>query len=366
MKRVWIGLGLLLLAGLAAFGVAWKRSHSVPRQLAQANATLGTPAAGDILAELAARHPDHAEVLFVQARHARLAGNNELALANLQRAADLGWPKEETDRERLLALAQKDFARAEGPLHARLNLAPDDRDVRLALAQGYLRRRYHEQAENLLTPFLDRYPDDGPALALRGRIRVIVGRLDPARLDLEKALRLGPDQYYAPDVRLMLATCLLDLGRFAEAFSLFQACLAEYPNHTVALLGLGRSARLLAGTDPKYWDEAERAFQELRRLQPGDVIPLLELAYVYEQRSEFPKALAVLEAAEQLESDHYEIYFRLAKVLQALGQNERAAVYQQRYDEEDRKHFRKTQRPAPDSTPPAKEPQPAPGKPPAK
>lgn len=344
MKHVWICLSLLLLAGLIALGVAWRRSSAVPRQLAQARAVLGTPASEEVLSRLARAHPENSEILFLEARHARLAGDSDRALATLQRAAGLGCPKEEIDRERLLATAQKDFTQAEGLLQSRLDLAPGDADLRLALAMGYLRLRYHEKAENLLTPFLERHPDNGAALALRGRIRLVVGRLDLAQPDLEKALRLGPDQYYAPEARVSLAACLLDLGKFKPAYDLFRTCQAESPDNPTVLLGLGRSARLLAGTDPAYWKEAEDAFQRLLALRPGQATALLELAYVHEQRNEFPQALALLEEAEQSQPERYEIYFRMAKVLRALGQDDRAEVYQKRYDAEDKKRFRQRDR----------------------
>jgi tetratricopeptide (TPR) repeat protein len=320
-------LGVLLVPGLVGAGVYWQRQRTLERQLVQARAAIGTRSADGQLERLVQESPQCAEAWWLHARQARLAEKSSAASADLKRAAELGWPQSEVDRELLLVAAQTDFRRAEPQLQARLERHPRDPDTLLALAVGYQRAGNVARALATVEPILARDPDHGPALCLRGRLYLQQRHLDKALADLEKALACEPERLYAPSARLLQAICLLDLGRFEEALHLFRECQADEPDNPKALYGIGRCARFLNRPD-----EAAAAFEAVLRLRPDHLETLLQLAYIDEERGQLAEALHVLEHAEQLDPYWYEIPFRMAKILTALGLTERAARYQNKYD----------------------------------
>jgi tetratricopeptide (TPR) repeat protein len=328
VKRTGLILGLLLAAALTGYAAYQQRTQSLSYQLAQARAAVGARRGSAVLERRAEAYADQAEVLFLCARQLRLEGQCGRALARLQRAAALGHPAPAVERELLLLRAQTEFRQVEASLQALLDRNPDDREVLLELALGTSRLRNLDRAEVLLRPLLEQQPADGAALCIRGRIRLQKHQPHEARPDLEEALRLGAELYYGADARLLLANCLLELGKFEEALARFRQCQAEEPGDPRALFGAGRCAWHLA-----RWDEAAQAFQEVLRLRPDHLDALSELAYIHEERGELTRALELLERAAQLDPTWHDLYFRMAKLFLAAGQTERAAEYRQRAEE---------------------------------
>jgi tetratricopeptide (TPR) repeat protein len=328
MKNTLLLLGLLVIPSLVGFGVCWQRARSFPRFLGEARAALGTRRGSGLLEQVAQLYPENAEVHFLYARHLRLEGKTDQAQAHLAQAAELGWEQASLQREQVLLAAQSDFYRAEPQLQNWLNDDPDDREVLLALAQGYFRAQRFKKAEAFLQQILNVDAADAPALSLRGQIRFETRRLREARQDLEKAVELGPHLSSAFSTRTLLAACLLDLGQFAEALTHFRQCLTEDPNNPKILFAIGRCALYL-----NDMNGAQEMFEAALRLQPDFIEARLQLASIHEQRGELSKALEQLRQVEQRDPDLRDLLFRMAKILHALGQPERAAVYQKRYDE---------------------------------
>jgi tetratricopeptide (TPR) repeat protein len=226
----------------------------------------------------------------------------------------------------LLAQAQLDFRKAEPRLQTWVELHPQDRDFLLALAEGYSQGGNSARAQALIESLLARDPHDGGALCLRARRRMQQKQISQALADLETALSAAPNAVYAPNARLMQAICLLDLGRFEEALQLFQQCRAEDPDNPKAIYGVGRCARFLNRPE-----EAEEAFQAVLHLRPDHLESLLQVAYLQEEQSKLAEALATLREAEKLDPYWYEVPFRMAKILTALGQGDEAGRYQKKY-----------------------------------
>jgi tetratricopeptide (TPR) repeat protein len=328
LKRIWLFLGLILVAVGVAAGIYWRSGQTLSRRLAEVRAHLGTREARTALASLVVDHPGSAEAAFWQARQLRLDGSHEPALAALKRAVELGWPQDQIDRERLLLQANADFLRTEPALEQLLDRHPEDRDVLLALALGWTRQRNLHRAELLVDAVLQRDQSDGAALAIRGKILLRKGRAQEARPLLEQAVSQGQGQYYYQDARILLADCLLELGRFADALLLFRACQADDPDDANVLFGIGRCHWYL-----NEWDEAARAFEAVLRLRPDDVDALSQLAYIHEERSDWRPALELLERAARLDPKWADVHFRMAKILRVLGENERAAEHEKRAQE---------------------------------
>jgi tetratricopeptide (TPR) repeat protein len=351
VKRVLLLLGLLAVPALVG-GIIWRqRTQALPRRLEQARLLLGTRMGKQLLEEVVRQHPESAEAHLLLAQQLRREEQPGEAGLHLERAAVLGAAMEAVERERLFCTAQVGFPAVANRLEALLDRAPEDGEVLCCLAQGYGRAGADERAEILVSRALAQAPGDARALCLRGRIRLKRRQLDGARVDLEQALQAGPDSVEYPAAQLLLANCLLDMGAFEEARSLFRRCCSQEQDNPMALFGLGRTAVYLDALD-----EAEQVLTAVLRLRPEHPETLLELAGVHERRGELPQALALLERAEKQIPDRPVVQFRLARILRALNQPERAAVCERRYTEYQMRHSRRTgaderDRPTPDRNP---------------
>src|SRR5262249_8353668 len=250
----------------------------------------------------------------LQARQLGLAGDLQRAVQALDRAAALGYPKAKVRRQHWLLLANKDFRAAEPHLQDLLGDNLDDRDVRLALAVGYIGLDRLNMAERLVVPLIDANPLDGEALCLRGRIRLRKHQADLARDDLEKAGGLADGWYYEATAQILLGDCYRQLKMIDRAYEVYRDCVSRYPKNLRALYGMGRCAHYLGRSD-----EALDAFQEIVRARPSDTASLLQMAYIYDQRNELDKAVQVLRQVEALEPEEPQMLVQMAKTLRAMG-----------------------------------------------
>jgi tetratricopeptide (TPR) repeat protein len=237
LKRAQSILCLLLIGSLSGLGYFGMRRAILSRDLADARAAVGSRLGGESLSELVKLHPDNAEVNYLYGRHSRMEGRISEAILHLKQAAEKGWSNAEVDREILLVRAQTEVRLAEPGLQDLLNKNPDDDEILLAMSLGWSRMLNVKKAEILVDSVLERQPNDGLAHCLRGRIMLQRGQPHNACPDLEEACRLGADRYYYPEARLLLANCLLDLGRFEESLHLFRECRGEEPDNPQVLLG---------------------------------------------------------------------------------------------------------------------------------
>jgi tetratricopeptide (TPR) repeat protein len=325
MRRVCSIVALLAVPALVGASVYVLRARTFSHRLAESRAHLGTEQASALLELLNQSYPDNPEVTLLRARQFRLMGQRDAAVAELRRLAERGYPAGMVDRELLLVRADKEFREVEPALQSLLDGDPNDRDVLLALALGWARLQNLERADALLQPVLQRNPNDGAAWWIRGRVRLQKHLAHVAHDDLEKSIALGEDAYYATDAHFLLANCRLELGRFSEALVAFQFCLARAPDNPKYLFGVGRSAWYLNRTD-----EAEAAFQKLLLVRPDHLDALSQLAYINEERGRLAEALELLERAAQADPTWYDLHFRMAKLLRALGKTDRAAESERR------------------------------------
>jgi tetratricopeptide (TPR) repeat protein len=265
-----------------------------------------------------------------------MEGRISEALLHLRQAAEKGWSNAEVDREILLVRAQTEVRLAEPRLQELLNKNPDDDEILLAMSLGWSRMLNVKKAEILVDSVLERQPNDGLALCLRGRIMLQRGQPHNACHDLEEACRLGADRYYYPEARLLLANCLLDLGRFEESLHLFRECREEEPDNPKVLLGEARCYWFL-----NQWDEAARVFRDLLGMDPDHLDALSQLAYICEERGELTEARRLLERAAKVDASWADLSFRLAKVLNALGETDRADEFLKRA-EKMKNHYAKS------------------------
>jgi tetratricopeptide (TPR) repeat protein len=320
LKKLLLLVGLVVTLLLVGAVTYWQSGQSVLRRRDLARATIDTRQGLEILEQLAQECPNDAEVFLLRSRALRMRNQIGAAFQNLKRAEELGGPRVETDRERLLLSARADFAHAEPQLQALLDKDPNDRDALLALALGWTQAKNYKKAEALSSAILQRDPEDGFGLCLTGRLCLLQHAPFEARPALEKAFNHGADYYYYADARIMLAQCLLEIGNFRDALEYYRQCQAEEPDNVKVLLGIGRCSWHVG-----EWENATEAFRAILRLQPDHLDALSQLAYIEEERGEKQRALELLEQAVKYDPTWHELHFRIAKILLALGQKDRAA-----------------------------------------
>jgi len=331
MRKVWLILGILIILASLGFWIYQERDRRFAHQLDQARQLVGTKSGGVLLDELAKAHPDHPETQFLLARQLRLKGDIDGAMAACERAGQLGFPPTQVAHEMLLVKAQREFRQVEPELERLLEAKTDDDEVLLALALGWSQHGNLAKAETLVNSILQRDPENGAALWVRGKVRLQRHLPHEARPDLEKAVDLGGDQYYFSRASYQLANCYLELGKFQEALHRFQECRLEEPENPRILFGMGRCYWFL-----NRWEDAGDYLRKVLRIQPDHLDALSQLAYILEERGkpdDLSQALELLEKAAKLDPTWYDLHFRMAKITKALGQDQRAALEYQRAEQ---------------------------------
>lgn len=332
MKQVPAILALLLVPGLVGAGVYWQRTQSLSAHLARARAQVGMRNAAATLAASADRFTENAELQFLAARQQTFEGKFAKAEEYLHRAGALGWPRAEVDRQHWLTLLHVDFRAAEPHLQRLRDLHPDDPELLVGLALGYLQIDRGAMAEALADRAVQIAPDEGAAYCARGRVYLRQRFRDKALRDFQEALARGPDRFYAPITEMMTLLCLKQMGRYEEGYQVAARCRAGDPDNALLLLNLGVCARYTGRSE-----EALEALNAVLRQQPGDTDARFELAAVYEEKHALDKALEVLKGLEAEYPEDSQLLSQLAKIYQTLGDSEQAENYQRRFRAVDKK-----------------------------
>lgn len=251
------------------------------------------------LRTLAALSADDPEVLALSARAALIVGTEDALQATAQALdAHLEANAEDASVEMrsLRVRVGVRLGTATEMLEVARRLArdaPGDPEVGLAVAEAALEARDARLATETLERVVQASPDDAEAHFLLGRAKRMGGDGEGAETALRRAIELQPTH---GEAQVMLGYLLLDLGRYAEADTLYQElgarvgqsgsgrsyALVGRLGRIDALLGLGRldDARVqsesLRGADR----ESASAKLVLARLalandRPGEALPIL-------------------------------------------------------------------------------------------
>jgi len=162
--------------------------------------------------------PESARALYVSALLDRDRHRPADALASARRATELA-PRD-VDACILLGqleLAAGDHGAAVDAFAEAERLAPDDLRAIGGHGQALVLAGRHEEGEPLLDRYLERLPDDGDALYLRGLARFRREELDGAEKDFRRAIAVAP---HLPGPYHNLARILQITGRQEEAESM--------------------------------------------------------------------------------------------------------------------------------------------------
>lgn len=207
--------------------------------------------ASTLLRQCLERDPSNAEVWYLMAQIARLAGDAAMALELIGTA--LG------QRQR-----KAEFLIEKASILAALGRAVEARAIcESGLDLGRLNAEAHEAL---------------------GRFWISQGQLEKACQHLQSATKLHPE---VAETFSILGHVLMDLGRLEEAEKSLAACLKIAPNHVKAIWGLGNLFRQRAQTG-----QAIERYQRALALNPGESAILSNLGNTWLDLGEHEQAIS--------------------------------------------------------------------------
>jgi Tfp pilus assembly protein PilF len=242
-RRVTLLLLLLLVGAAYGVGYLWALGHY--RTASAALARWDFDSAEKHLAQCSKvwwfRTGD---VRFLQARTARLAGNNDRAAALLHKCRELGVPGESLDLEyHLLRALQGELASVEGTLVSRvLDGHPDTVAILEVLTPIYLKNYRLQSARECVNRWLEKEPNRLQAWTLSAQVHERLRAKDDAFTSYRRVVELDPENLPA---RLTFAGLLCERQGPREALAHFEYVRGRRGDTVEVLVGLARCQRML-------------------------------------------------------------------------------------------------------------------------
>jgi tetratricopeptide (TPR) repeat protein len=311
---------LLALGTLAAGGYfrwRWWTGQQLLRGGEEAVAAHEYGQAREQLARYLALQPSDGRACLLAARAARRLRQYDEASAHLRCCLQAGGPAEAVAVEYALIDVEKG---EDGPVPALRERARDDElalPILEVLVQYDLDTGRLRQAQQDLTLYLARRPDDLQALLGRGAVWERLLSFADAREDYRTAVAAHPDSERA---RLRLADTLLLSGTPAEALEQYQWLAARWPQRHEVRLGLARCRHRLGDPEealrlldalladsPEHGQALwERGQLELEAGRPTEAEPWLQKAVralPFDRRVAYTLARCLLELHRRAETE---------------------------------------------------------------
>lgn len=269
--------------------------------------------------------PRHAEAHYnlgvIAERRGRVEDAERHYLAAIEQKEGLAqaWENLGLVRERV-----GDERGAEAAYKTLLRVRPEHAGARARLADLHLRNGNARRAKELAREALLRDPKNLPALGVSVQAHLALGEVEVAKL---VALRAAQVDETAPDGPYLLGRIFEHEGRKGAAALQHRKAAELAPLHVPSRARLARIA-----LDQRDFDEAERLYEELVRLQPGGFEPRLNLGLARLGRGNTEGAMEALEQAQALAPNDVRPSYPIARILHRHGdQPERALEHYRRY-----------------------------------
>ncbi len=161
---------------------------------------------------------------------------------------------------------------------------PNDKDLRIALAQKYIVQKEYKQALVHLEKAHELEPQDLDTVLLLGRIYSWDGQYDKSLKYFDLALKMSPENFLA----------LIGKGRvyswssrYQEAIGVFQNLLKKNPDNQEVLIALGR----VYSWDKQY-EKSIQTYKKILDKNPKDIEALKGLANTYKWSKQYAKGIA--------------------------------------------------------------------------
>ena len=166
------------------------------------------------------------------------------------------------------------------------------------------------------------FPNHAEFFGMRAKTMIQMGRIDQARLDLERTIQLNPFDSEAFD---NLGVIEQMNGNYLRASELHLSALNSAPNNLDFLFNLAVALENL--------DQVEQAmslYQSILEINSNHVKSMINLASHYEQKNEIEQTATLLEKALSLETNNFEAAMGLGNLYRKLEQFKNAQTYYER------------------------------------
>lgn len=203
----------------------------------------------------------------------------------------------------------------------RLALASDDSNPYLMtqLAEELARLSDLERAEGQLKRVIERYPDYPPAQLLMGRVLFEARKMTRARVHLQKAIHLRPND---PDAYLVLTQLCLDQGRVDDAIKVVDELGAQLPGEPIGYRRLG-----LALAERGDQAKAEKLLLRAVDCDPGDFEAWVALARIFEATARRARALEAYGRALERDAESREVLLAAGRLALRMERTADARAY---------------------------------------
>jgi tetratricopeptide (TPR) repeat protein len=172
-------------------------------------------------------------------------------------------------------IGNRDFASARRELESTIERTPGNRDARHLLAMIDYREKRFDAAEKAFRGLLEANPPDPRALAGLVEVMISTNRAPAASKMLEAMLKTNPPE--AARIRLAIAYVALRTKDYDRAAGVYREVVKEQPKSQELWLRLGETYRRA-----ERFDEALKAFEAARDIDPQQVAPWLQMSVVME------------------------------------------------------------------------------------
>jgi tetratricopeptide (TPR) repeat protein len=193
---------------------------------------------------------------------------------------------------------------------------PDDADIATEHALTVHYHRDWAEAARRWEYLRERFPDRAIGYTLGAETLLELKLADAAETLLAEAQRRFPD---VPDVAMRYSAIARHRGDKAEAFRRSENTLTRFPNHAAAYVE-GAIGLREAGRD----GEAETLLLEARRRFPDNAGPVIELAFIAQDRSDWAAAVEGWEDVRRMAPYHPVGYVAASHALRATGRPDEA------------------------------------------
>ncbi|MCL2786578.1 MAG: tetratricopeptide repeat protein, partial [Methanomassiliicoccaceae archaeon] len=197
-----------------------------------------------------------------------------------------------------------------------LKLEPDNRMIRLDLADALIRSGRHDDAADVYELMQKKDPKDAEVIVLRGKLRAMMGDDSNALALYHEAILEDPDNC---DTLNELANVLCDSGEYREALSMASRAIELSPDMSEAHLTKSKILRSM-NDDPGALAALNEALDNVS--ESGGVH--VRIGEIYEERGDLDDALTSYASALRNGSDDGHTNYRIGRVHELLGSREAA------------------------------------------
>jgi tetratricopeptide (TPR) repeat protein len=258
------------------------------------------------------------EVRLLQARTARLAGNNDQAEALLRECRELGVPDESLELEHyLLRALQGELASVESALVSRvLEGHPETVAILEVLTPVYLKTYRLQSARECVNRWREKEPNRLQAWILSAQVNERLRAKDDTFASYRRVVELDPDNLPA---RLTLAGLLCDRQGPRPALAHFEYVRSRRGDTTEVLVGLARCRRLLNETE-----EARRLLEKALAEHPQNGPALAERSRLSLESESAAEAEKWFRRAVKVMPFEKDVLYGLYQCLEQLGNRQEA------------------------------------------